>query len=128
MGCGTGPRLPADPAFVATLKFNQPQDPGSAVYRDFKSALDWVLRGVRVDNLGNYGIQEVTALGSTSIAQVIVTLTGNIPDPSGLNRAVNRLLWGTRHRLTDLTGHRVPGTDSNVTVTADPENWLNEET
>jgi len=126
MGCGTAPLGDREP-FVATLTFDEPIDPGSKIYQDFKSALNWLLRGLEPG--GGFGsIEEIPGPGPIPITSLKVKVTGPLNDPTDFNRAFNRLLWGVRHRLTDARGNRSPGTPSRVIVTASPENWRNEET
>ena len=126
MGCGTGGLGPGG-LFVTRLTFNEPIDSESAVYKDFKSALFWLLQGL--ENRGSMNDIEELPAGPApkNILQLKVTVRGPLPDPQHFNRAFNRLLWGVRHRLHDDSSPR-PGTDSRVNMTADPDNWLDERT
>ena len=124
MGCGTGV-LGAGVPFITTLTFNEPIDSESVVYKDFKSALFWLLQGLQ--NRGSMGDIVEVPPGPGMILQLQVTIRGPLPNPEDFNRAFNRLLWGVQHRLTDGQVRR-PGTPSRVNVTASPSNWLNEDT
>ena len=126
MGCGTG-GLANGASYIPVLTFNEPIDSESAVYKDFKSALFWLLQGL--ENRGSMeDIEEVPAgPGPKDILQLKVTVRGPLPNPEHFNRAFNRLLWGVRHRLHDGEAER-PGTDSWTNVTAEPVNWINERT
>lgn len=126
MGCGTGV-LGTGERFTATITFNQGISSTDPRYTNFKSALFWLLRGLETRGRME-DIEEIPGgAGPKNIIQLRVTLRGPLDDPAPFNRALNRLFWGVRHRLHDGAVER-PGTNSNITVTTDPDNWNDEET
>jgi len=138
VGCGTGALGPGE-KFVAILTFNRPIDSQSPLYRDFRGALRWLLRGAEgggdvEENPGaRKGRRKRTGKRTSKqmakqITKLKVTVIGRITNPEDFNQAFNRILWGVRHRLHDSHGDEKPGTPSGVTVTASPVNWDDEDT
>ena len=126
MGCGTGV-LGAGATFTATITFNRAISSTDPCYTNFKSALFWLLRGLETRGRMDDIVEVPGGTGPRNIIQLNVTMRGPLADPAPFNRALNRLLWGVRHRLHDGNVER-PGTGSNITVTADPDNWNDEDT
>jgi len=128
MGAGTTP-LGTGASYNVTLTFDPPIQRSGKVYDGFKSALDWLLRGLVVEGKPGFGYLPD---GGDTIVQMTITvkLAGELGDQDAKNfsRAFNRLLWGIRHQLHDAGGNQNPGADSKQKVRMEQPNWLHEPT
>jgi len=97
MGCGTGPLHLPEESYEVTLTFDggriSKTDP---IYSNFKSALDWLLVGLRAVGASGQSTEHITGQNVTSIT---VEVYGPLlsPHTEKFNRAFNRLLWGVQH-------------------------------
>jgi hypothetical protein len=126
MGAGTG-NLNVGGRYDAVLTFNDPIDTTGEVYKCFESALRWLLKGLNgtiAITTNPPGAQMITGLtiAVTNVQSQLVQ-----PDTANFNRAMNRVMWGLRHRLKEGNAKR-PGTDSRYNATMANENWLDETT
>lgn len=122
MGCGTGPLGPSN-AYEVTLTFDTGRIPkNDPIYTHFKSALDFLLRGLRAVGANGWSTEKTAGADVTSIA---VWVEGPLDplDAVNFNRAFNRLLWGVRYRKS-------PGSPSpsNRSVTPSDQTWTDENT
>jgi len=123
MGAGTGTLESSDDRYNVTLNFDglgiAQADP---IYTNFRSALEWLLTGLRaVQARGSY-TENTEGQRVTSISVLVQgPLSGT--DRENFNRAFNRLLWGARFR-------RSPDepSASNRTVTPSDTRYIDEQT
>ena len=127
MGAGTGPK-PAGEGYEVVLNFNEPIWSDDVVVTNFESALEWVInarpcRGTIDELPAGPGRRMLTGI------HVKVTFSEAFDgEPRArFNRAMNRVLWGVRHRRRD-GGIERPGAESWVNVTSIPKIWDFEET
>ena len=117
MGAGTGP-LVRGQTYEVTLNFKPGAiGPNEKIYTNFRSALAWLLEGLR--SVGAYGTFSEDDDGQGKIASITLEVTGPLDgaDRENFNRAFNRLLWGFRSKKGQNpptpSGHSVTPTDTN---------------
>ena len=129
MGAGTGDLNSSTDTFNFLLTFVSDTggtgiDKTDVIYKCFRSALDFLISGLRGVKAAEPTVTENISGGKVTSIYVVVRgrLVGD--DRRNFNRALNRLLWGVRERRSP----EPPPSPSHWTVNTDKDNWIDEDT